>query len=158
MPTPPLPDHIADQLRGDPTSALAALFVIANVHREMFSWVARTICGENGAVRPRPRKSNGAAHKSTPRCAGREGADRRLLEAMGLSPGATIGELAAAIERSRTTAVTTLHRLRDAGLVESVEGKWRLTEPEAPMAPPERWTKPIRGDVRAAHAHLTAAS
>ena len=130
MPTPPLSDHIADQLRGDPTSALAALFVIANVHREIFSWVARTICGDgsmeprpraNGAARRRGRKGNGAAHKSTARVApssGREEADRRLLEAMQLSPGATIGELAAAIERSRTTAVTSLHRLRDAGLVE----------------------------------------
>ena len=72
MPTPPLSDHIADQLRGDPTSALAALFVIAKVHRELFSWVARTICGDgstepsrrsNGGVR-RGRKVNGAARKS----------------------------------------------------------------------------------------------
>jgi hypothetical protein len=58
MPTPPLSDHIADQLRGDPTSAL---FVIASVHREMFSWVARTICGD-GATEPRL-GSNGAARR-----------------------------------------------------------------------------------------------
>ena len=75
-----------------------------------------------------------------------------------MAAGGSIGDWPAAIGKSRSSTVSGLHRLRDAGLAEAAEGKWRLTEPEAPITPPERWTKPVRGDARAAYAHLTAAS
>ena len=135
MPTAPLSDHIADQLRGDPTSALAALFVIANVHWEMLSWVARTICGD-GSTEPKPgandaarrgRRGDGAARRFAAsrgsylarRREARDRDDEGLLEAMRMAPGGSIGDWAAAIGKSRSSTVSALHRLRDAGLVEN---------------------------------------
>jgi hypothetical protein len=53
----------------------------------------------------------------------RDKADERLQEAMKVSPGASIGDLAAAIGKSRTSTVSSLHRLRDLGLTESSDGK-----------------------------------
>ena len=72
------------------------------------------------------------------------------------SPGGSIGDWVATIGKGRSSTVSALGRLRDAGLAESVEGKWRLTELEAP--PPKetpKWTSPVRGSDRAAHPHLT---
>ena len=110
------------------------------------------------------RKSNGAVRKPAAsrgsyfarRRAQRERGDEGLVEAMRLAPGGSINDWSDAIGRSRSSTVSALHRLRAAGLAECVDRKWALVAPGAPMATSERWTKPIRGDVRAAHAHLTA--
>jgi hypothetical protein len=59
------------------------------------------------------------------------------------------------IGKSRSSVVTALHRLQDAGLVESVDRKWRLVEETAPKEPPPKWVSPVRGNDRAAHSHLT---
>jgi hypothetical protein len=61
---------------------------------------------------------------------------------MRANPGASIGKLAEAIGKSRTTTVNALHRLRDADLAESVDRVWSLTEPPAPKETP-RWTGPV---------------
>jgi hypothetical protein len=48
-----------------------------------------------------------------------------------------------------------LHRLRDAGLAESVEGKWKLVAPEAPRETAAKWIEPLSataGRERRAHA------
>jgi len=55
MPTPPLSDHIADQLK-DPTSALAAAFVIAS-HPGILQWAAR-MAGGDAPRDPQPPKPN----------------------------------------------------------------------------------------------------
>jgi hypothetical protein len=47
------------------------------------------------------------------------------------------------IHRSRTSTVSSLKRLRDAGEAESVEGKWRLTEEPAQKDPPAKWIAPL---------------
>jgi hypothetical protein len=61
---------------------------------------------------------------------------------MQASQGATIGALADAIGKSRSSTVTALHRLRDADLAESLNGVWTLTEPPPPKETP-RWTAPV---------------
>jgi hypothetical protein len=61
--------------------------------------------------------------------------------------GASIGKLADAIGKSRTTTVTALRRLRDADLAESVDRVWSLTEPPAPKETP-RWTAPVSAQRR----------
>jgi hypothetical protein len=66
--SPLLSDHLAAKLT-DPTSALAAAFIIANRHLEILQWVARMIGVEpppkpngvgNGAKPPPVRKRRGA--------------------------------------------------------------------------------------------------
>jgi hypothetical protein len=152
-----LSDHLAAQLT-DPTSALAAAFIIANRHPAILQWAARMIGAEaartpngNGVEPHRPTK-----HKADHRLASRDKADERLLEAMKSAPGASIGDLAAAIDKSRNSTVSALHRLRNAGFAETREGRWRLVGPEAPHDPPLRWTRPLSGAEKAREAHLTA--
>lgn len=95
----------------------------------------------------RPPKSNGSVDQ---RRAPRNEADRRLLGAIKADSGGSINDWAAPIGRSRTSAVSALHRLRDAALAESVEGKWRLVEP--PREPSPRWVEPVSAAGRRAHA------
>jgi hypothetical protein len=67
-------------------------------------------------ARGRPKRSDGRGRRETlGQC------DERLVAAMKTSPGATIGALAEAIGKSRTSTVSALHRLRDAGLAESLD-------------------------------------
>ena len=54
--------------------------------------------------------------------------DEKLVEAMRRNTEATIGDLATAVGKSRSSIVSALHRLRDAGLAQSAEGKWKFTE------------------------------
>ena len=111
-------------------------------------------------ARAMARRSKPAASRSSylgRRRAQRDRDDESLVEAMRMAPGASIGDWAAAIGKSRSSTVSGLHRLRDAGLAESAEGKWRLTEPEAPMTPPPKWVAPVRGTDRAHQHHLTQA-
>jgi hypothetical protein len=66
---------------------------------------------------------------------------------MKANPGASIGALAEAIGKSRTSTVNALRRLRDAGLAESLNGVWTLTEPTPPKETP-RWTAPVSAQRR----------
>jgi hypothetical protein len=68
--------------------------------------------------------------------------DERLIAVRKANPGASIGALAAAIGKSRTSTVNALHRLRDSGLAESRDRVWSLTEPTAPKETP-RWIEPV---------------
>jgi hypothetical protein len=161
MPTP-LSESISTVLRADVTAALAALLVIAGAHRELYLWASHAICGDAPSAaqeppsRRRPASRKPASNGGDRRLAKRGAGDEKLLEAMRVSPGASIGDLAAAIGKSRTSTVSSLHRLRDVGLTESSNGKWRLTEEPAPKEPPPRWTKPLSGAERAHQVHLTA--
>jgi DNA-binding transcriptional ArsR family regulator len=170
MPASPLPDTVSDLLRTSSVAALAALLIVANAHREVFAWAAKMIVSPaaqepsaspkpNGAARRRPagrKPASNGRDRIDHRLAKRDKADERLLEAMKVSPGASIGDLAAAIGKSRSSVVTALGRLRAAGLTESIAGKWRLVEESAPKEPPPRWTKPLSGAERAHQVHLTA--
>jgi hypothetical protein len=64
-----------------------------------------------------------------------------LVPATKANPGATIGALAEAIGKSRTSTVTALHRLRDADLAGSQSGVWSLVEPPTPEET-ARWIDP----------------
>ena len=164
-----LPDPVSILLRTNATAAMAAMLLVSVSHRELFDWATRAICGEPHEIEPpaaarrRLRKSNGAAHKPAAsrgpylarRRAQRDRDHEGLLEAMRIAPGASIGDWATAIGKSRSSAVSALHRLRDAGLVEVVEGRWRVIEPGAPIAPPPKWVAPVRGADRAQQHHLT---
>ncbi len=140
--------------------ALAALMIVAAAHREMFAWAARALiepAGEPPALKPR---TNG--HKRhTPasnayrarRREERDRGDEALLGALRRNSEPTIGELATVTGRSRSSTVSALHRLRDAGAAENVEGHWRLVEPSEPREPTQPWITPLKGSVRAAEHH-----
>ena len=163
----PLPDSVALALK-DPTSALAALMVIANAHRDLWAWASRAICGadaEPEAPRRRSRKANGAGHRKpcsngddpylSGRRAQRDRDDEALLAALRSNPEGSIGDWATTIHKSRTSCVSALHRLRDAGLAESIEGRWKLVAPEAPRETAAKWIEPLSataGRERRAHA------
>jgi DNA-binding transcriptional ArsR family regulator len=149
--------------------------VIAAAHAEPFAWAARFVCADdapagaskspappkrkrNGAephrrrLKPAPRKpsNSGDAYLALRREA-RDRDDESLLEAMRETPKGPIGGWAEAIGKSRSSVVAALHRLRDAGLADSVEGKWTLVEEPAPRVAAAKWVAPLSA---AAHAHV----
>jgi DNA-binding transcriptional ArsR family regulator len=65
------------------------------------------------------------------------------------APEAMIRDWAESIGKSRSSTLSALKRLRDAGLAESLEGKWRLTKPDAPREPAPKWIAPLSGAHRA---------
>jgi hypothetical protein len=148
----PLQESVVEALRV-PTSALAALLVIAAMHRELFAWAAQMIRLEpspspqsSGEVRKV--RANGVGRKPQGRKPSkRDDGDKALVEAMQLDPTATINDLAHAIGKSSTSTVTALHRLRDAGLVENTGRKWGLVEQPSP--PREKWVAPLSATTRA---------
>ena len=184
MPQPPLSDAMVATLRTDPCAALAAIMVVASAHAELMAWAQRTLSppavphetpGANSANEARlegrrlklspddgsglkPRKVaklNGghAAYHDRLR-AKRDTDDERLIEAMKQAPEASVREWGRAIGKCRTATVQALHRLRDAGLIESEEGAWALVEASTnaqpqPAAP--RWLEPLSGARVAKH-------
>jgi hypothetical protein len=169
MPTP-ISDSLASVLRSDSTAALAALMIIATAHREIFAWAARMLGGEplvrteeaakqprssqNGTASQAARKPKGSAAYHARRRKARDHDDQALIETMRTNPEGSIGHWAATIRKGRSSVVSALKRLRDAGLAGSVEGKWKLTEEPAPREPPPRWTAPLSATQRT-HAGLT---
>ena len=162
---PPLPDTVSILLRSSPTAAMAALLLISTSHRGLLDWFSRTVCGDETEPQPqatprtvarRGRKANGHRkprnNGGSRRRAQRDRDDEALLAALRSDSEGSINDWAATIGKSRTSCVSALHRLRDAGLAESVEGRWRLTEEPAPREPPAKWIAPLSGSQRA-HAH-----
>jgi hypothetical protein len=173
---PLLPESFASILETDRAAALAATVIVGKHHADVLQWVWGMI-GAGVAAEPRkprqPRKANGAARKangvgrkppggkvaySDRRLAARDEADVNLLAAMRSKPGAGPLEWAVAIGRSKSSVLSYLHRLEEAGAVEHSDGVWSLaTEPVArEPTPKQRWVAPVRGADRAVHAHLTA--
>jgi hypothetical protein len=170
----PLPEALTAVLQLDRTAALAAAFVIGTHHADVLQWVVRTLRGDarmeesrskpkaNGAAR-RGRKANGHRKPRSKdgdpyldrRRAQRDRDDESLLAVMRSKPEGSIGDWAQTIHKSRTSCVSGLHRLRDADLAESVEGKWKLVGPEAPRETAAKWIEPLSataGRERRAHA------
>jgi hypothetical protein len=121
----PLPPEVVASLE-DPTSALAAAFVIARVHPDLLAFVARTVCGEEpepqpGRRRGRGRKANGNGDRKPrngdPRLPSRDEADERLIAAMRKNPDGVINDWVMIVGKSRTSVVAGLHRLRDRAIV-----------------------------------------
>jgi hypothetical protein len=154
-----LPDSTISILQSSETAALAGALIIAAAFPQVLDFAARVVAGPRGSIeRPTPaspkrgrgrpqraRRSNGHDRRESP-----DQIDARLLEAMKANPGAQIATLAEAIGKSKTTTVTSLNRLRDAGLADSVDRVWQLTEPDPPPPrdPPPRWTAPLSGTAR----------
>jgi hypothetical protein len=141
----PLPDSVIAALRSDETAALAAMLIVGGAFPDILAFAARVLdAPEPHKAAAKPRRPSTRSFKSpTGRRRGeRERDDERLIAAMKANPNATTGALAEAIGKSRTSTVTALHRLRDAGLAESPDGVWALTEPSAPKETP-RWTAPV---------------
>jgi hypothetical protein len=170
MPQFLLSDAVADQLR-DRTCALAAAFIIATRHPDVLQFVARTVCGDvptelrpNGAVRRvckgnghRKLRNNGDDPHLSRRREARDRDDEALLAVMRSNPDGSIGDWVTMIHKSRTSCVSALHRLRDAGLAESVEGKWKLVGLEAPREPAAKWIAPLSATAGREHrAHASA--
>jgi DNA-binding transcriptional ArsR family regulator len=154
----PLSAEFAAILRSDRVVALAAAFIVGTHHPDVLHWVARAISAPKPRCAARGRKSDGG-HKPVSadpyldrRRAQRDRDDEALIEAM--KNGGTIGDLAQAIGKSRSSTVTALGRLRDAGLAESVEGKWRPVAAKAPRA--SRWVEPVSAAAREHRAHASA--
>jgi hypothetical protein len=133
----PLPDSAVSTLRTNETAALAAAMIIAGAFPEIASFAARVasaprlspgnqytgckVSNETLAdyeppkrARERPKRGNGHVREAPDQC------DERLAQAMKANPGASIAALATAIGKSRTSTVTALHQLRDAGLAGSL--------------------------------------
>ena len=161
---PPLPDTVSTLLRSSPTAAIAALLLISTSHRGLLDWFSRTVAPE---PQPGRQKPNGAARKAKGRLKPRNGddpyvsrrreardrSDEALLAAMRSNSDGSIGDWAQAIHKSRTSTVSALHRLRDAGLAESAEGRWKLVEESAPREPPAKWIAPLSAAAREQRAH-----
>jgi hypothetical protein len=121
-----LPEGFVEMLRLDSTVALAAGFVIANHHPEILQYAASLVeapaaAAPRVAKAKRPRRVpifNGSVDYSDRRRERRDYADKRLLEAMKPDSGGSINDWAAAIGKSRSSTVTALRRLRDAGLAD----------------------------------------
>ena len=175
---PPLPEALATILKTNATAALAALMVIAEAHRGLFAWASRMIGVEPAAPpKPQPEPNSGGRLRSVaktpkraksnghraprgngydPRRAKRNADDEALVAAMRSNPEGLIQDWATTIHKSRTSVVSALHRLKDAGLVANEDRVWRLIEERAPRAPIPRWTKPLSGAEKAPQVHLTA--
>jgi hypothetical protein len=79
--------------------------------------------------------------------------DEALLAALRSNSEGSINDWATMIHKSRTSCVSGLHRLRAAGLAESIEGRWKLSEEPAPRSPPEKWTAPLSATCERTRAH-----
>jgi hypothetical protein len=90
------------------------------------------------------------------RRAQRDRDDEALLAAMKDAPGATIGNWAEAIGKSRTSTVTALHRLRDGDLVTNESGAWALVSGCATPREAARWIEPVSAAAREHRAHASA--
>jgi hypothetical protein len=116
-----LPDAFASALN-DRATALAAAFIIAIRHPEVLAFAARMVCADAPEPHPLPRrpkaarKANGHRRPRSDdpylgrRRARREVDDQALVEAMRRNTEATIGELATAVGKSRTSIVSAVHR------------------------------------------------
>jgi hypothetical protein len=152
----PLSSDFAAILRSDPVAALAAAIIIGTYHSDVLHWVARAVQPVAPKRRRRKRRANGV-HKLAAgadaylvrRRRKRDRDDEALVEQMRTNPEGSIGDWATVVGKSRTSIVSTLHRLRDAGKAESAEGRWRLTEAPAPRA---RWVEPVSARPRREHA------
>jgi hypothetical protein len=165
----PLADSIAAAL-SDRTTALAAAFVIGTRHADVLQWVAKSLLPDlelqpkprsnsGGRVRRAPRRSNGhGGPRSDSRTTKRDADDEALLEAMRSNAEGPLAAWSEAIGKSRTSVVSALHRLKDAGLVANEDRLWTLVEEPAPRVSSARWVEPLKARDRAAHAHLNAAS
>jgi hypothetical protein len=80
--------------------------------------------------------------------------DQALVKAMRSNPDGSIRDWSQTIHKSRTSTVSVLHRLRDAGLAESTTGRWRLVE-EPRREPSAKWIQPLSA-AREHRAHASA--
>jgi hypothetical protein len=139
----PLPDSVIATLRSNETAALAAILIIGGSFPDILAFVTRVVeTQQRPSVVTRPRKPR-KGHRGE-----RERDDEKLVAAMKANPNATIGALAEAIGKSRTSTVTALHRLRDADRAESRNGVWSLVEPPTPKET-ARWIEPVAASRRA---------
>ena len=144
----PLSETLLESLK-DPTTALAAAFVIARQHPELMAFAAKAMAGPTspcGEKTPRRRAKRNGARKDEARVSKRDRTDEALAAEMRSNPDGTIGDWAMTISVSRTTCVSALHRLRNAGLAESAEGRWKLTEEPPPREPAPKWVRPLNAD------------
>jgi hypothetical protein len=156
---PLLSESFASILQTDKAVALAAAVLIGTHHGDVLQWVWDML----GPHEPEPRrrrkrrktKANGASGKDLyldRRRAQRDADDQALLKAMRCNCEGSINDWATTIGKSRTSCVSGLHRLRAAGLTESVEGRWKLTEEPALREPPAKWIAPLSAREHRAHA------
>jgi hypothetical protein len=139
----PLPDSVIAALHSDETAALTAMLIVGGAFPDILAFAARVVEPPRKPSVTRPRKPRRSRRRGE-----RDRDDQRLVAAMKANPGATIGALAEAIGKSRTSTVTALGRLRDADRAESLSGVWTLTEPTAPKET-ARWIEPVAASRRA---------
>ena len=133
----PLPDSVIATLRSNETTALAAMLIIGGSFPDILAFATRVLAPPKAVAKP-PKRARGRQRRNNRR----EACDERLVAAMKANPGASIGELATAIGKSRTSTVTALHRLREADRAESVDRVWSLVEPTEPKPTP-KWVAPL---------------
>jgi hypothetical protein len=142
----PLPDSVIATLRSDETAALAAILIIGGAFPDVLAFAAKIVEPHQKPSVTKSRKP-GNGRRGRRRGEGDRN-DERLVAAMKANPNATIGALAEAIGKSRTSTVTALHRLRDADRAESLDRVWSLVEPPTPKET-ARWIEPVAASRRA---------
>ena len=169
----PLPDAVVATLKTDACAALAAIMIVASAHAELLAWAQRALGGkppggrqnaeENGnagggnppppaaALKTRKAPKLDVAAYQARRRARRDADDERLIEAMKQAPLSSVREWGRATGKCRTATVQALHRLRDAGLIESDDGNWALAEAQPATAAAPRWIAPLSGARVARH-------
>jgi hypothetical protein len=136
-----LPDSVVSTLRASETAALAAAMIIVGSFPDIASFAARVAGAPPDAPEPQRAVKRSNGHGGRARREAPDQCDERLVEAMKANP-MTIGALAAATGKSRTSTVSALHRLRDVGLAESLSGVWTLIGPPASKET-ARWVEPV---------------
>ena len=150
--TTPLPDSVSATLRSDPTAALAAAFVIAGAHAELFSWVARMVCAATSEASTRaqpqlkPKPNGSAAHLPLsngadaarpfapaaprhPAAIQAAEAEARIAELVRDRPGLRTSEIAKETSAKVNTTVERLKRMTAKGLIERQDASagWRAS-------------------------------
>jgi hypothetical protein len=111
----PLPESVIATLRSNETTALATMLIVGAAFPHILAFAARVLDAPEPQKPAAKRRRPLTRSFKSPAGRRREQGDEKLVAAMKASPGATIGALAEAIGKSRTSTVTALQASRPKG-------------------------------------------
>jgi hypothetical protein len=147
----PLPSDIVARLRCDPTAALAPSLIVAASFPDIVSWALRVFRIKDNEPNESVPQDGGEKGRHPPRPQPAVKTDQALLAVMRANPGASLADLIRLGRRPRTSTVSSLKRLEEAGLVEHpTKGAYRAVD-RVPQPKPA-WVEPLSGAHVARHA------
>jgi hypothetical protein len=134
--------------------------ILAGSFPDIVSWALRafgatqgTKSGEPKAIALADGDSKRAKIKQTPQRQPAAKRDQALLAVMRANPGASLAHLVKLGRRPRTSTVSSLKRLEEAGLVKHPgKGVYTAVGPDLIEAPKPAWVQPLSGKRVACHA------